>query len=144
MMSWARPILGRSINSIFKQPSVKARKVQLLVSPLHTSTPHQLAKKPTSALAQLRKQTGYSLSLCKKALAENDQDVAKAKGWLDEQAQEQGWNKANKLQGRNTTQGLVGLQVSQCGLAAAMVELNREAEDFQENCGTTRIFTVCL
>lgn len=93
----------------------------------------QSSKKPPSALAQLRKKTGYSLSLCKKALAENGQDVGKAKAWLEEQAQAQGWNKANKLEGRNTTQGLVGLQVSACGTAAAMVELNSETDFVARN-----------
>jgi hypothetical protein len=41
-------------------------------------------EKPTiSVLGKLRKQTGYSLSLCKKALANCDQDVEKAKCWLE-------------------------------------------------------------
>ena len=44
---------------------------------------------------------------------------------MDEKAQADGWNKANKLEGRNTTQGLIGLQATKCGTAAAMVELNR-------------------
>jgi len=86
-----------------------------------------------SALGQLRKKTGYSLSLCKKALAENDQDVGKAKAWLDEKAQAEGWNKANKLEGRNTTQGLIGLQATKCGTAAAMVELNSETDFVARN-----------
>ena len=86
-----------------------------------------------SALAQLRKKTGYSLSLCKKALTECDQDVGKAKKWLDEQAQQQGWNKANKLEGRNTTQGLVGVQVTPCRKAAAMIELNSETDFVARN-----------
>lgn len=41
-------------------------------------------EKPTiSALGKLRKKTGYSLSLCKKALVNCDQDVEKAKSWLE-------------------------------------------------------------
>ena len=36
-----------------------------------------------SVLGKLRKQTGYSLSLCKKALENCDQDVEKAKAWLE-------------------------------------------------------------
>jgi hypothetical protein len=35
-----------------------------------------------SPLAKLRKSTGYSLSLCKKALDTTNQDVAKAQEWL--------------------------------------------------------------
>ena len=37
---------------------------------------------PKSALAKLRKKTGYSLSLCKKALEQHEQDVLKAEEWL--------------------------------------------------------------
>ncbi len=37
---------------------------------------------PKSALAKLRKKTGYSLSLCKQALEANEQDVARAQNWL--------------------------------------------------------------
>ena len=40
------------------------------------------AKKP-SPLAELRKKSGYSLTLCKDALAKNENDVAKAFQWLD-------------------------------------------------------------
>lgn len=50
-----------------------------------------------------------------------------------EQAQAQGWNKAMKLEGRNTTQGLIGVRVSQDGLAAAMVELNCETDFVAKN-----------
>ena len=41
-----------------------------------------LASAPKSNLAALRKSTGYSLSLCKKALAENNQDLEAAQAWL--------------------------------------------------------------
>ena len=40
-------------------------------------------KATISVLGKLRKQTGYSLSLCKKALNNCDQDVEKAKSWLE-------------------------------------------------------------
>ena len=43
-------------------------------------TTPSIAAAGKSPLGQLRKQTGYSLSLCKKALAETQQDVDKAKG----------------------------------------------------------------
>ena len=39
-------------------------------------------KKP-SPLGELRKKSGYSLTLCKDALAKNENDVAKAFQWLD-------------------------------------------------------------
>jgi len=148
-MSIARPFFRRSFGLIkstqlvnpssSQRPSSTAMLLSL-ARPIQTFPPLESAKaaaaqgkKPPSALAQLRKKTGYSLSLCKKALAENGQDVGKAKTWLEEQAQAQGWNKANKLEGRNTTQGLVGLQVSACGTAAAMVELNSETDFVARN-----------
>ena len=40
-------------------------------------------KATISVLGKLRKQTGYSLSLCKKALNNCDQDLEKAKSWLE-------------------------------------------------------------
>jgi elongation factor Ts len=50
---------------------------------------------------------------------------------LKEQAQAQGWNKAQKLEGRNTTQGLIGLYVE--GNSGAMVELNCETDFVAKN-----------
>jgi translation elongation factor EF-Ts len=38
----------------------------------------------------LRKKTGYSLSLCKQALAENGQNVEKAEKWLQVNTKEEG------------------------------------------------------
>jgi elongation factor Ts len=61
-----------------------------------------------SNLSKLRKSTGYALSLCKNALEKNNNDVEKAVKWLDEQAQVHGWNKAEKLKDRSTSQGLLG------------------------------------
>jgi len=137
-MSLARPFLQKTLGiarpALNNKVLVVARAVQIMPVMNKGSQAHQQhPKKPPSALAQLRKKTGYSLSFCKKALAENDQDLAKAKAWLEEQAQAQGWNKANKLEGRNTTQGLIGLQVTQCGSAAAMVELNSETDFVARN-----------
>ena len=90
-------------------------------------------KPSISVLGKLRKQTGYSLSLCKKALVNCNQDVEEAKKWLDEQAQAQGWSKANKLEGRNTTQGLIGVCLSSDERAAAVVELNSETDFVARN-----------
>ena len=90
-------------------------------------------KPSISVLGKLRKQTGYSLSLCKKALVNCNQDVEEAKKWLDEQAQTEGWSKANKLEGRNTTQGLIGVCLSSDERAAAVVELNSETDFVARN-----------
>jgi len=87
--------------------------------------------RPASELATLRKATGYSLSICKKALGETGNDVVAAEQWLQDQAQQQGWAKAQKLQGRNTSQGLLGLLVQQH--TAALVELNCETDFVARN-----------
>jgi len=82
-------------------------------------------------LAKLRKKTGYSLSVCKKALEESSQDVTQAEAWLKSQAQAHGWAKAQKLEGRNTTQGLLGVQLG--ADRAAMVELKCETDFVARN-----------
>nr|CAG4652205.1 EOG090X0EI4 [Triops cancriformis] len=86
-----------------------------------------------SALALLRKKTGYSISNCKKALEVNNKDVAKAEAWLNEQAQAQGWAKATRLQSRTATQGLVGVAKSIEMNAAIMVEVNCETDFVARN-----------
>jgi len=48
---------------------------------IHLSSAARMGE-PKTALAKLRKKTGYSLSLCKKALENNEQDVSKAQEWL--------------------------------------------------------------
>ena len=53
----------------------------VLVRELHSGGAGGL-QAPKSALAKLRKKTGYSLSLCKKALEQHEQDVVKAEAWL--------------------------------------------------------------
>jgi len=102
---------------------------------LHTSSMINAAAAPAagakSALAKLRKKTGYSLSICKKALGETDQDLDLAEKWLKEQAQAQGWAKAQKLQGRNTSQGLLGVKIQ--ANVAAVVELNCETDFVARN-----------
>jgi len=84
-----------------------------------------------SHLAKLRKKTGYSLSICKKALSETNNDLGEAEVWLKSQAQAQGWAKAQKLQGRNMSQGLLGLSIQ--GNKAALVELNCETDFVARN-----------
>jgi len=84
-----------------------------------------------SSLGKLRKRTGYSLSTCKKALEETNHDLSKAEAWLKEQAQAHGWAKAQKLEGRNTQQGLLGVQIQ--GRKAALVQLNCETDFVARN-----------
>ena len=52
---------------------------------------------------------------------------------LKEQAQAQGWNKANKLEGRNTSQGLIGVCLSPDEQTATIVELNSETDFVARN-----------
>lgn len=40
-----------------------------------------------------------------------DNDLQKAEEWLYKQAEKEGWTKAQKLKGRSTSQGLVGVLV---------------------------------
>uniref|UniRef100_A0A182Y9W9 Elongation factor Ts, mitochondrial n=1 Tax=Anopheles stephensi TaxID=30069 RepID=A0A182Y9W9_ANOST len=93
-----------------------------------------------SALATLRKKTGYTFANCKKALELNNNDLAKAELWLKEQAQAMGWSKATKLEGRNTAQGLIGVLVRRN--VGAMVEVNCETDFVARNASFQRFVQV--
>lgn len=80
---------------------------------------------------KLRKSTGYTFINCKKALEKFDNDIAEAETWLHEQAQKEGWNKANKLEGRKAKEGLIGLFVGEN--SAVMVEVNCETDFVARN-----------
>uniref|UniRef100_A0A3P8UYD3 Elongation factor Ts, mitochondrial n=2 Tax=Cynoglossus semilaevis TaxID=244447 RepID=A0A3P8UYD3_CYNSE len=54
-----------------------------------------------------------------------------AESWLNEQAQKEGWSKANKLEGRKAKEGLMGLFVGD--QAAVMVEVNCETDFVARN-----------
>lgn len=84
-----------------------------------------------SALAALRKKTGYTFANCKKALELHNNDLTKAEQWLTQQAQALGWSKATKLEGRSTKQGLVGVLVR--NNISAMVEVNCETDFVARN-----------
>lgn len=84
-----------------------------------------------SALAALRKATGYTFANCKKALELHNNDVKEAEKWLREQAQALGWAKVNKLEGRATAQGLVGVLVEKN--IGALVEVNCETDFVARN-----------
>lgn len=80
---------------------------------------------------KLRKSTGYTFINCKKALEKFDNDITQAETWLHEQAQKEGWSKANKLEGRKAKEGLIGLFVGD--KAAVMVEVNCETDFVARN-----------
>ncbi|XP_071454092.1 elongation factor Ts, mitochondrial isoform X2 [Hetaerina americana] len=86
-----------------------------------------------SLLAKLRKKTGYTFANCKKALELHSNDLAKAEVWLKEQAQAQGWEKATKLEGRPTSQGLVAVLLDAAGRHGSMVEVNCETDFVARN-----------
>ncbi|XP_049822198.1 elongation factor Ts, mitochondrial isoform X2 [Aethina tumida] len=84
-----------------------------------------------SVLAALRKKTGYTFSNCKKALEMHNNDLEKAEVWLREQAQALGWSKATKLEGRQTSQGLIGVAVNKSH--GVLVEVNCETDFVARN-----------
>lgn len=84
-----------------------------------------------SALATLRKKTGYTFANCKKALDMHQNDLPQAEQWLQQQAQALGWSKATKLEGRQTTQGLVGVAVD--NNIGVLVEINCETDFVSRN-----------
>lgn len=72
-------------------------------------------------LATLRRKTGFPIGKCKQALTQHDNNIEAAEKWLYSQAQKEGWVKLEKLQGRATKQGLIGVIVREN--RAAMVEV---------------------
>ncbi|TNM88988.1 elongation factor Ts, mitochondrial [Takifugu flavidus] len=99
------------------------------VQSLHTGCKLLAAEK--ALLMKLRKNTGYTFTNCKKALEKFDNDVTQAETWLHEQAQKEGWTKANKLEGRKTKEGLIGLFIG--NNEAVMVEVNCETDFVARN-----------
>uniref|UniRef100_A0A1A8KV27 Elongation factor Ts, mitochondrial n=1 Tax=Nothobranchius kuhntae TaxID=321403 RepID=A0A1A8KV27_NOTKU len=99
------------------------------VQSLHTGC--QLLAADKALLMKLRKSSGYTFINCKKALEKFDNDIAQAESWLHEQAQKEGWSKANKLEGRKAKEGLIGLFVGD--KVAAMVEVNCETDFVARN-----------
>lgn len=99
-----------------------------------------------SQLALLRKKTGYTFTNCKKALELHNNDLIQAENWLKKQAQELGWSKATKLEGRQTTQGLIGVAVRQQD--GVLVEINCETDFVSRNSEFQKIVeetaNICL
>ncbi|XP_029164631.1 elongation factor Ts, mitochondrial [Nylanderia fulva] len=84
-----------------------------------------------SPLQKLRRRTGYTLQNCKKALQLYENDLEKAEQWLREQAQQHGWTQAAKLEGRNTSQGLITAIIDK--QYAALAEINCETDFVAQN-----------
>lgn len=76
-------------------------------------------------LKELRALSGAPIVECKKALQSTDGELQSAMDWL----REHGAAKASsKVQGRETTQGLIGLQVSPDGKSASLVKVASETD----------------
>lgn len=88
------------------------------------SSPSPSSRK--SKLAELRKLTGFSFSLCKSALVQHEFDVSRAAQWLNSQAQAEGWARVQKLSNRVASQGLVCVAYQRG--SAAMLELRCETD----------------
>jgi elongation factor Ts len=77
------------------------------------------------ALKELRALSGAPIVECKKALQSTDGELQSAMDWL----REHGAAKAtSKVQGRETTQGLIGLQVAPDGKSASLVQVACETD----------------
>lgn len=94
----------------------------------HASNAAPAAK---SNLAVLRRNTGYSFSLCKKALEANSNDVQAAEEWLNKQAANLEWSKNKNVAARKTNQGLIALLIR--GQAGSLIELNCETDFVARN-----------
>lgn len=81
-----------------------------------------------SNLSQLRKQTGYALSKCKAALDKFEGNIEQATKWLNEEAQKEGWAKADKVKNRATSQGTLVFVNDRQLRRASILELNCETD----------------
>lgn len=82
----------------------------------------------SSNLFKLRKSTGYALSKCKEALEKHSNNLEEATNWLNEQAQKEGWSKADKVKNRATQQGTLVFINDRNLNRATIVELNCETD----------------
>ncbi|CAI5728964.1 unnamed protein product [Peronospora destructor] len=87
----------------------------------HLSTKY---KPDIEVVKKLRVESQAPLKDVRNALVATEGDFSAAVEWL----RKQGIALANKKSGRQTAEGLVGVQVSECGRAAAMVEVNSETD----------------
>lgn len=87
----------------------------------------------TSPLFILRQKTGIAYSLCREALNKHNNDVKEAEAWLKAQALAHGLQKATKVRGRNTSEGLIGLAIHSNNKIATVIELNCETDFVAKN-----------
>jgi len=82
-----------------------------------------------SQVKELREMTGAGMMDCKKALTNTDGDMDAAVEWL----RENGLAKAAKKSGRIAAEGIVAVEVCDCGKSASIVEVNSETDFVAKN-----------
>uniref|UniRef100_A0A3Q3XIE5 Elongation factor Ts, mitochondrial n=1 Tax=Mola mola TaxID=94237 RepID=A0A3Q3XIE5_MOLML len=120
-----------SLGFLFRTLTRDLAKVSVCQPVRSLRTGDRLLAAEKALLMKLRKSTGYTFINCKKALEKFDNDIAQAESWLHEQAQKEGWTKANKLEGRKAKEGLIGLFIG--NREAVMVEVNCETDFVARN-----------
>ncbi|MBD1939264.1 translation elongation factor Ts [Microcoleus sp. FACHB-68] len=83
-----------------------------------------MAEISAKIVKELREKTGAGMMDCKKALTENDGDLAKASEWL----RQKGITSADKKSGRVAAEGLVGSYIHTGGRVGVLVEVNCETD----------------
>ncbi len=83
-----------------------------------------MAEISAKLVQELRQKTGAGMMDCKKALKENDGDMAKAEEWL----RKKGIAKAGKKADRVAAEGLVGSYIHTGGRVGVLVEVNCETD----------------
>ncbi len=90
-----------------------------------------MAEVTAAMVKELRTATDAPMMDCKKALVENDGDMAKATEWL----KERGISKAAKKSDRVAAEGLVGFKIADDFSKATVVEINSETDFVAKNEG---------
>ena len=93
----------------------------VLTRDIMTMTKEKFTAKDVQAL---RQKTGAGMMECKKALEETNGDFAKAEEYL----RAKGIAKAEKRQGKQTSEGLIGSYIHHNGKVGVMVEVNCETD----------------
>ncbi|VXD24180.1 translation elongation factor Ts [Planktothrix paucivesiculata] len=83
-----------------------------------------MAEISAKLVKELRDKTGAGMMDCKKALVENEGDIAKSIEWL----RQKGISSADKKTSRSATEGLVGSYIHTGGRVGVMVEVNCETD----------------
>lgn len=87
----------------------------------------------SSPLFKLRQKTGLAYNLCREALEKHQNDLDQAEAWLKAQELTRGLQKATKVCGRTTKEGLIGIAVQHDHKLATLVELNCETDFVARN-----------